>query len=319
PGMVKAGIELARALKLTGLDERLADLARRKTEPEESRRLCMEAVVAIDPARPAGLLREVLTDSSESFGLREHAANQLGNIRRPEAVEALAAGLQVAPLRLGRRIAAAMSRSPEGGERLLAEVESGKAAPRLLKEREAEGRLSRSQAPGVRDRLKKLIEGLQDLDEGVEKLIGARREGFARAKPDLERGAAVFDKSCGSCHKLGDKGKKLGPELAGIGSRGLDRLLEDLLDPSRNVDKAFAATVVITRQNLIHTGLFLSDEGEVVVLADAEGREVPIPKREVKSREVTPLSPMPSNVGETIPEADFHHLMGYLLSQRAAR
>jgi hypothetical protein len=31
---------------------------------------------------------------------------------------------------------------------------------------------------------------------------------------------------------------------------------------------------------------------------------------------VSPLSPMPANFAEQVPEADFHHLMAYLLALR---
>jgi hypothetical protein len=52
------------------------------------------------------------------------------------------------------------------------------------------------------------------------------------------------------------------------------------------------------------------------VLADAQGKEVRVPLDEIEERVVSPLSVMPSNVPDLVSEADFVHLMGYLLSQR---
>jgi putative heme-binding domain-containing protein len=129
-------------------------------------------------------------------------------------------------------------------------------------------------------------------------------------------GAFAFKKNCAACHKVGGEGTKIGPELDGVGLRGLDRLLEDLLDPSRNVDQAFRATQVVTTDGRVLTGLKLRDEGQVLVLADAKGKEVRIPHDEIDEQGVTPLSPMPANVQEVVPEADFYHLVAYLLSQR---
>ena len=57
--------------------------------------------------------------------------------------------------------------------------------------------------------------------------------------------------------------------------------------------------------------------GEVVVVADAEGKEVRIPTKEIDSNRETMLSPMPANFGDAIPETDFDHLLAYLLDQRA--
>ena len=107
----------------------------------------------------------------------------------------------------------------------------------------------------------------------------------------------------------------MGPELDGIGRRGLERLLEDLLDPNRNVDQAFRTTVVIQTDGLLRTGLLVSDEGATLTLVDTQGKPFTVPKSEIKERSVSNLSPMPSNLVETLPEADFYHLMGFLLSQ----
>jgi hypothetical protein len=62
--------------------------------------------------------------------------------------------------------------------------------------------------------------------------------------------------------------------------------------------------------------LYLRNDGEIVVLADKEGKEVRIDKANIDERNVSPLSPMPSNFAELLSEPEFHHLMGYLLSQR---
>ena len=64
------------------------------------------------------------------------------------------------------------------------------------------------------------------------------------------------------------------------------------------------------------SGLLLKEEGAVLVLADAQGKEVRLNKAEVAERNTTQLSPMPSNFAEQIPESDFYHLLAYLLEQR---
>ena len=78
-------------------------------------------------------------------------------------------------------------------------------------------------------------------------------------------GQAVFKKHCELCHQIRGEGKKFGPDLDGIGVRGLDRLLEDLLDPNRNVDPAFHTTTVFTESGQLHSGLALRDEGAIAL------------------------------------------------------
>ena len=64
-------------------------------------------------------------------------------------------------------------------------------------------------------------------------------------------------------------------------------------------------------------GLVLREVGEVVVLADQNGKEISVKKDDIDERRVSPLSPMPANLVETIGEKEFYDLMAYLLAQRA--
>ena len=64
----------------------------------------------------------------------------------------------------------------------------------------------------------------------------------------------------------------MGPQLDGIGSRGLDRLLEDIIDPNRNVDQNFRVTNLALQNGQVVSGLLLREEGDVLVLADAQGQ-----------------------------------------------
>ena len=110
----------------------------------------------------------------------------------------------------------------------------------------------------------------------------------------------------------------IGPQLDGIGNRGLDRLLEDVLDPNRNVDVAFRTTTLRLSDGRVISGLVRREEDQQLVLADAQGKEFSIAKNEIEEQQKTPLSLMPANVGEIVPTDEFADLMAYLLTQRAA-
>ena len=64
------------------------------------------------------------------------------------------------------------------------------------------------------------------------------------------------------------------------------------------------------------SGLVLREEGEVIVLADAQGKEIRVTKGSVAERSVSQLSPMPADFVERVPESDFSNLLAYLLAQR---
>ena len=110
----------------------------------------------------------------------------------------------------------------------------------------------------------------------------------------------------------------IGPQLDGIGNRGVDRLLEDTLDPNRNVDVAFRTTTLRLTDGRVLSGLVRREEGQQFVLADAQGKEFTIMKSDIDEQQKTPLSLMPANVGEIVPADEFADLVAYLLTQRAA-
>ena len=126
----------------------------------------------------------------------------------------------------------------------------------------------------------------------------------------------VFEKNCASCHHVAGKGQKIGPQLDGIGVRGMTRVIEDVLDPHRNVDPAFRVTTLQLSDGRVVAGLIRRSEGATIVLADNMGKEFTIAKADVDDQQLSTLSLMPTNFGETVSAEDFHHMLAFLLSQQ---
>jgi putative heme-binding domain-containing protein len=104
-----------------------------------------------------------------------------------------------------------------------------------------------------------------------------------------------------------------------VGARGLDRLLEDVIDPNRNVDPMFRYSNITLKDGDTISGLSRGDAGANLLLIDLTGKENPIPKAEIQSVEVSKLSLMPTGFGEIIPAEDFNNLMTFLLSKNVAK
>jgi putative heme-binding domain-containing protein len=316
-GRVALGAELAGEFRLAEARDALAGLAGSKAAPEGRRLGAINALATIAPDLAVEPLAAILGDPAESIGLRERAAALLGEGGRPEGKEELAESLTAAPARLQAPIALALAGDRPGAERLLDLIAGGKASPRLLQAPPVEIRLRQLGVPDLAARMESLTRELPPADQVIAERIAARQAGFAAATgASAERGRAVFTKSCAACHRIGDEGGRVGPQLDGIGARGADRLMEDILDPNRNVDQAFRASTLALDDGRVLTGLVLSDEGEVVVLADSQGKEVRVPKSSVEDRKVAPLSPMPADLAEQIDEKDFYDLIAFLASRR---
>jgi putative heme-binding domain-containing protein len=314
---VQAGIELAGSMKLEGAKETLVLVVEGKKSPAAQRTSAMTALVALDPAGSVAMLGKFLKDAAEPYDLREKAANLLNGTGKPEARTLLIEALATAPARLQTAIATGLARTRDGAEALLGAVAAGKASARPLQERGVVVGLEASGVPDIKTKLATLLKDLPPADQRIQALIEKRRGGFlAFSAADRSRGALVFEKNCAACHQLEGKGAKVGPQLDGVGLRGLDRLLEDTLDPNRNVDQAFRVTTLALNDGRIASGLLLRQDGEIIVLADAQGKDVRIPASAVEDKKQSQLSPMPANMSEQIEEADFYQLIAYLLSQR---
>jgi putative heme-binding domain-containing protein len=316
-GTIQTGIELATSLRASELAEPLIALVSNPNRSEPQRAAALPALVATDARRGTAAAVRLLNDPSGPIGLRERAAQVLAGLNQDAAREELVKALQAAPARLQTSIAIALAGTQPGAEKLLKAVETGKASARLLQENGVVQKLNESKLPKVGERIATLTKGLPSADQKLAELFRVRVTGFAKAKADAALGKAVFTKNCAVCHQIGNEGVKIGPQLDGIGGRGLERLLEDVLDPSRNVDAAFRLTTLSLKDGKTLPGLVLREEGQLVVLADDKGKEVKVPKDDIDERRTSLLSPMPANLVETIPEKDFYDLLAYLLTQRA--
>jgi putative heme-binding domain-containing protein len=132
----------------------------------------------------------------------------------------------------------------------------------------------------------------------------------------LEKVRATFQLYCAACHKKGDIGTLVGPQLDGISTRGTARVIEDILDPNRNVDVAFRYTTVTLGDGRVLHGLKRREEGQAIVFADLTGRETTIAKSSISKQEPSQLSLMPAALGAAIPEGDFANLLAFLLDRK---
>jgi putative heme-binding domain-containing protein len=270
----------------------------------------------LPPAKALPVLSAVLADASAPTSLRVSAAQRLGDIDSNAARAGLVTALKTAPASLQSEIALVLVGSAAGVDTLLTMIAEGKASALLLQDQRISERLATLGTVKDRQRVAKLTKSLPPVAVKSAQLIRQRLAGFAKAKVSLERGHDIFKKNCAACHKLRDVGVMMGPQLDGIGVRGAERLLEDLLDPNRNVDAAFRMVLITTVNGKVITGLKRRQEGVELVLADSEGKEFRVRASDIEEQRPSTLSLMPANLVEMLPEKDLYDLLSLLLNQR---
>ena len=311
--------DIARTLKLSALTPQLAARFAGHANAPAVRAAAARALLALDSAKHTAAIAAALASADETDALREKLASFLSEHRTAAASQAVAAAMPSASLKLQQSFAAALSQNRSGTTVLLDAIERGHASLNVLRDKATADRLLASGEDAEDTRLRALLAKLPPASAEADKLIATRRAAFDPAKANAARGAEVFTRNCAACHALDGKGGSIGPQLEGIGGRGADRLCEDILDPSRNVDRAFRLTLVTKRDGSVVSGLFRREDGAQLVLADLAGAEIRIAKTDVATQKETETSLMPAVFGESIPAAEFADLLAYLLAHRAAR
>jgi putative membrane-bound dehydrogenase-like protein len=129
------------------------------------------------------------------------------------------------------------------------------------------------------------------------------------------RGAMLFEKAqCARCHRYGDRGDTVGPDLTNISKRFQKKeILESILFPSHVISDQFASQTVVTERGKSFVGMVSPrGDGSLIVL-QADGEKALIPADQVAETTRNKVSSMPEGLlnGLTIEEiADLFAYMG---------
>jgi putative membrane-bound dehydrogenase-like protein len=102
-----------------------------------------------------------------------------------------------------------------------------------------------------------------------------------RLKGDAGRGRLVFRTNCASCHRVGEEGLAVGPDIGDAAMKPAAQLLTDILDPNRAIDANYVSYMALTLSGLAHQGIIASETDRGIVLRTAEGKTVTILRDEL--------------------------------------
>jgi putative heme-binding domain-containing protein len=204
--------------------------------------------------------------------------------------------------------------SSRGALALLRLIDRGKVDPPTL--REVVARTKVHPRAEVRDLFERFVPDA----ERVERLGDAiDPEAILKLSGDAGRGRRWFvDVSaarCQACHRVGGEGADVGPALDAIGSKyARGDLLRHILEPSREVDPKFATHAVATADGRVVQGVLAEKTGRELVLRDAQGQAIRIPRADVVQEAMQPVSLMPEGLLRDLSAQQAADLLEYLAS-----
>ena len=199
---------------------------------------------------------------------------------------------------------------PDRTSDLLRAMEAGVVQRRDLSLMQAVALRQHSNA-SIRQRAVKVIGGATNTD---------RDEVVRRFRPaldlrgDTQRGKAVFQQRCQSCHRLGNDGFAVGPDLAGARSGGKEKLLANILDPNREVPPNYFGYTVETKEGDSYTGLIVNETASSVTVRQPLGVEAVVARAQIATMQASKLSLMPEGLEEGLTSRDLADLMDFIFA-----
>ncbi len=133
---------------------------------------------------------------------------------------------------------------------------------------------------------------------------------------DPHSGESIYRRAmlqCVVCHAIGGAGGIIGPDLVSIGSSApVDYLVDSLLQPSVKIKEGYHTTLVTMKDGTSFAGAIAREDSNEIVVRDAAGNENRIPKSEVASNFISPVSLMPPGLTAQLREDEFVDLVRFL-------
>jgi putative heme-binding domain-containing protein len=314
-GQQRKGIALVRDFRLTGLRPIMVELLRRRESNVEAAAVVSQTLAAMQPDSQLHALAAAVATQGMTPQQRSAVYDDLISGADQQTPELMEGVMKVATSAEQLRIAQVLCRDVAGATLLVSLAEKGAAAAELLRRPVIADPITAFGNEKLSFRVNDVVKDLPDANAVAEQLMKLSRAEYLQQPGNAPAGAALFEKNCSVCHQVAGKGRKVGPNLDGIGKRGLDRLLEDILDPNRNVDVAFRSTTVLTTAGKVVSGLSKGIDGARLVVVNSKGQEISIPEDEIEEQLVSRRSPMPGNISEIVNKQQFRDLLAWLLSR----
>lgn len=128
------------------------------------------------------------------------------------------------------------------------------------------------------------------------------------------RGAALFEKAhCIKCHRYGDRGDSVGPDLTNVSKRFQKKeILESILFPSHVISDQYASQMIITKDGKNLLGMVApGGDGSLIVL-QANGEKTIIPEDDVEEATRSKVSAMPEGLLNVLSLEEIVDLFAYL-------
>ncbi len=158
----------------------------------------------------------------------------------------------------------------------------------------------------------------KDLMESVGAAVTSNRQALVdqwmpvtEMQGDVQNGIAIYKKNCAQCHKHGDLGVAIGPNLTGMAVHPKVEILINVLDPSRSVENNFRTYQILTADGAVISGMLAGESANSMRLIDTQGKEQQVLREDIEEMNATPKSLMPEGFEALITKQEMADLLTF--------
>jgi putative heme-binding domain-containing protein len=123
--------------------------------------------------------------------------------------------------------------------------------------------------------------------------------------------------ACVTCHRVGEIGNLVGPDLSKIGSIRVERdILESILFPSNSLARDYESHAIETADGQSYLGVIRASLPDVLVFADAGAQEHRVPHSRITANTTLTTSLMPQGLDKALTEQQLMDLVSFLRSRK---
>ena len=167
--------------------------------------------------------------------------------------------------------------------------------------------LRESKTPGIHDRAVAIFGPSPSRD----RVIAAYGPSLLM-KGDPAKGHLTFTTRCTVCHRFHGEGNSVGPELDASAAAGREKLMGNILDPSREITQGFSMVIVETKSGERVAGIVASESDASVALHTPGGFLRTISRSDIAQVEHSNRSLMPEGIEAGLTPQDLADLLEFL-------
>ena len=151
------------------------------------------------------------------------------------------------------------------------------------------------------------VNGDSSMDEKVK-----RYEPALQIRGGAERGKTVFQQRCATCHRAGDDGPETGPNLVTVSRAGRPALLQNILDPNREINSNYETWQIVLADGTELLGKSIGQRENSFNLMLADGTQISVPRADVVQMRPTGRSLMPEGLEEGLTPESMADLLRFI-------